>query len=594
MTTNRDREQPADRPASPPLRASPSAPRACAATALLAVASAAADFGPGERVENFELLDHHGEAVELHYLSDARAVVLMAHSARCASFAADQARFESAAANHAERDVVFLMLNSEGISRDGIAAKTPVLIDHAGIIGESLRLRHAGETLIIDTGGWRLTHRGGSDVEAALDEFLAGREPKTSAVPDGCPLTDADAATGKAITYTEHIAPILAENCVTCHRDGGIGPWAMTGYPMVRGFAPMIREVLRTRRMPPWHADPAHGRFANDRSLSADETRTIVHWVEAGAPRGEGEDALAVLPDRWPQWQLGEPDLVLDIPPFDVPASGVVEYQYQRVRNPLNRPVWIRGQEILPGDRAALHHVITQFVVPEAEAEGQKVDALGNPLDGQRRRGFASRGSLGGYVPGMAVDEYPDGTGTLLPPGAVVVFQMHYTPYGKAVTDRSKLGLYFHEERPEHRLEGAVLMNTRILIPPHAKAHSDAAERTFKRDILVYDLLPHAHYRGKASEFRAFYPDGSEELLLRVPNYDFNWQTSYVLEQPKVLPAGTRVVHTTWWDNSAQNPANPDPSRAVPWGRQSWDEMLFGTLSFRYLDAEGAESTGAE
>ena len=558
------------------------------------MASAAADFGPGERVENFELLDHHGEAVELHYLSDARAVVLMAHSARCASFAADQARFESAAANHAERDVVFLMLNSEGISRDGIAAKTPVLIDHAGIIGESLRLRHAGETLIIDTGSWRLAHRGGSDVEAALDQFLAGREPKTSAVSDGCPLTDADAATGKAITYTEHIAPILAENCVTCHRDGGIGPWAMTGYPMVRGFAPMIREVLRTRRMPPWHADPAHGRFANDRSLSADETRTIVHWVEAGAPRGEGEDALATLPDRWPQWQLGEPDLVLDIPPFDVPASGVVEYQYQRVRNPLNRPVWIRGQEILPGDRAALHHVITQFVVPEAEAEGQKVDALGNPLDGQRRRGFASRGSLGGYVPGMVVDEYPDGTGTLLPPGAVVVFQMHYTPYGKAVTDRSKLGLYFHEEPPEHRLEGAVLMNTRILIPPHAKAHSDTAERTFKRDILVYDLLPHAHYRGKASEFRAFYPDGSEELLLRVPNYDFNWQTSYVLKQPKVLPAGTRVVHTTWWDNSAQNPANPDPSRAVPWGRQSWDEMLFGTLSFRYLDAEGAESTGAE
>ena len=343
--------------------------------------------------------------------------------------------------------------------------------------------------MIIDTGSWRLAHRGGSDVEAALDEFLAGREPKTSAVPGACPLANAGAGSAEALTYAEHVAPILAENCVTCHRDGGIGPWAMTGYPMVRGFAPMIREVLRTRRMPPWHADPAHGSFANDRSLSADEIRTIVHWVEAGAPRGEGEDALATLPDRWPQWQLGEPDLVLDIPAFDVPASGVVEYQYQRVRNPLNRPVWIRGQEILPGDRAALHHVITQFVVPEAEAEGQrKVDALGNPIDGQRRRGFASRGSLGGYVPGMVVDEYPDGTGTLLPPGAVVVFQMHYTPYGKAVTDRSKLGLYFHDEPPEHRLEGAVLMNTRILIPPHAKAHSDIAERTFKRDILVYAL----------------------------------------------------------------------------------------------------------
>lgn len=588
MSTDRHREQPAEIPAW-----RRRGPRACAVAALLAAATAAGEVDAGDRIENFELLDHRGEAVELHYLSDARAVALMAHSTDCAAFAADQARFETAAARHAEGEVAFLMLNSEGVARDDIAAETPVLIDDAGIIRESLRLRHAGETLIIDTDKWRLVHRGGSDVGAALDEFLAGREPTSSAIPETCPL--ADARTAKAITYTGDIAPILAENCVTCHRQGGIGPWAMTGYPMVRGFAPMIREVIRTRRMPPWHADPAHGRFANDRSLAADDIRSIVHWVEAGAPRGEGEDALAMLPDAWPQWQLGEPDLVLDIPPFDVPASGVVEYQYQRVRNPLDRPVWVRGQEILPGDRAALHHVITQFVVPEAEADGeQKVDALGNPIDGQRRRGFASRGGLGGYVPGMVVDEYPDGTGTLLPPGAVVVFQMHYTPYGKAVTDRSKLGLYFHEEPPEHRLRGAVLMNTRILIPPHAKAHSDTAERTFNRDILVYDLLPHAHYRGKASEFRAFYPDGREELLLRVPNYDFNWQTSYVLEQPKVLPAGTRVVHTTWWDNSAQNPANPDPNRAVPWGRQSWDEMLFGTISFRYLDAETEHPAGAE
>ena len=412
-------------------------------------------------------------------------------------------------------------------------------------------------------------------------------------VAGGCPLTFP--RDDRHITYVDDVAPLLAANCVVCHRPGGIGPWAMTGYDMVRGFAPMIREVIRTKRMPPWHADPLHGQFANDRSLTADEVRTIVHWAEAGAPRGEGDDPLATLDTEWPEWQLGTPDLVLDIPAFDVPASGVVEYQYQLVRNPLDRDVWVRGTEIVPGDRAALHHVITTFRMPPKspdEEGGGRGDALGNSVDGRAsRRG----GGLGGYVPGMVAEVFPDGTGTLLPAGAVLIFQMHYTPYGKTVTDRSKLGLYFHDEPPRHRLAGAVFMNTDIRIPPNAKAHRDYAERTFKRDILVYDLLPHAHYRGKASEFRAFYPDGSEELLLSVPNYDFNWQTTYVFEKPKVLPAGTSVVHTTWWDNSAENPANPDPNREVPWGRQSWDEMLFGAISFRYLDeSETVGDGGAE
>ena len=565
---------------------------ACAAVGF---AAGAAALGVGERVDDFALLDHEGRAQKLRYHADARAVVLMAHATACDASAESAARFNAIAERHAEGDLRFFLLNAEPeAARKAIDSPLPVLLDAAGIVGESLGLGHGGETLLIDTRDWRLKYRGGPDVQAAVESFLAGQPLGEGQAPRDCPLP-ARADTGAAPTYAADVAPVLAAKCVACHRQGGIGPWAMTDYAMVRGFAPMIREVIRTRRMPPWHADPHYGAFANDRSLTVAETRSIVHWVEAGAPRGEGEDPLAAMDDAWPQWQMGEPDLVLDIPPFDVPASGVVEYQYLRVRNPLTRPVWVRGQEILPGDRAALHHVITQFVVPGAQRPEQQVDALGNPVDGARRSGgFASRGSLGGYVPGMVARPYPDGTGTLLPPGAVVVFQMHYTPYGKAVTDRSKLGLYFHDQPPEHELAGAVLMNTRILIPPRARFHQDSAERTFKRDVLVYDLLPHAHYRGTASEFRAFYPSGGEEVLLSVPNYDFNWQTTYILRQPKRLPAGTRIVHTTWWDNSAQNPANPDPDREVPWGRQSWDEMLFGAISYRYLgDGENAE-TGAE
>ena len=548
---------------------------------------AAAGLAPGDRVDNFELLDQRGQAHELHYLSDARAVVLMAHTSACPSFDADRSAFEAAAASFGQRDVAFLMINSDAaVPRDSLAGTPlPVLIDDAGIVGESLGFAAAGEVLVIDTEHWRLAHRGSANVSGVLEDLLAGRPvaPSTD-TPSSCPLPVS--ATGSVdLSYSRDIAPILQANCVTCHRQGGIGPWAMTGYDMVRGFAPMIREVIRTRRMPPWHADSQYGHFSNDRSLDAEDIRALVHWVEAGAPRGEGPDPLASDDRKWPEWQLGKPDLVLDIPAFDVPATGVVAYQYQRIRNPLDRDVWVRGTEIVPGDRAALHHVITSFAVldPAQKKRDGDTNALGNAADGRAtRRG----GGLGGYVPGSVAEAFPDGTGTLLPAGAVLIFQMHYTPYGKAVTDRSKLGLYFHDEPPRHRLASAVLMNRKIRIPAHAKAHSDMAERTFDRDVLVYDLLPHAHYRGKASEFRAFYPDGREEVLLSVPSYDFNWQTSYLLEEPKVLPAGTRVVHTTWWDNSAQNPANPDPNREVPWGLQSWDEMLFGAIGFRYLDED--------
>ena len=537
--------------------------------------------GVGDRVDNFKLLDHHGNSHELHYLSDMKAVVLMSHTMACDAIAADVADFEALAGKYADQGIEFLMINADGLTDRralGDASRTPVLIDETQIIAESLGFRAAGEVLIVDPSNWQVIYRGGAKAATALADFLAGRDITGGAEsPDACSLTFDRPVTD--LTYTEDVGPILAANCVTCHRQGGIGPWAMTDYNMVRGFAPMIREVIRTKRMPPWHADPVHGVFSNDRSLTAEEIRKIVHWAESGAPRGEGEDPLQASEERWPEWPLGTPDIVVDIPAFDVPASGVVEYKYQYLRNPLEEDVWVRATDILPGDRSALHHVITTWSIPGRDENG-------------RRQG----GGLGGYVPGMVSAEFPDDTGILLPAGSFLVFQMHYTPYGKAVTDASRFGLYLHDEPPKHRLRTAVLLNTKIRIPAHAKNHAEMAERTFENDVLLYNLLPHSHYRGKASEFRAFYPDGTEEVLLSVPNYDFNWQTTYFLTEPKVLPAGTRVVHRTWWDNSAQNPANPDPAREVPWGQQSWDEMLYGAMDYRVLaDATDAEAeTGAE
>jgi hypothetical protein len=559
--------------------------RTSVALAAVFASLAATALEPGDRVDNFSLLDHRGGFHELYYLSDKQAVVIAIEgdcaAAGPAAAATPAALLAPLRAAHADR-VAFLVVDS-GLSAggDGAAAQAdhgvPILRDDTQIIGESLGLTHAGEVLIVDPKGWAVAYRGraGEPLDRALAAVVGGTavEPARTDV-DGCELAFPERqrrADHAQISYSDTIAPMLIDHCVTCHRAGGIGPWAMTEYTMVRGFAPMIREVVRTRRMPPWHADPHHGSFANDRSLAPEQVRTLVHWIEAGAPRGDGPDRLAAYEREWPEWSLGTPDLIVELPAHDVPATGVIDYMYPTVKNPLDRDVWVRAAEILPGSRQALHHVITSFGIPDPTS----------------RRGLSREGSLGGYVPGADADVFPPDVGVLLPANAVFQLQMHYTTFGRAVTDRSRLGLYFHDAAPAHALQTTVLMNPRLRIPPHARAHSESAETTLERDILVYNLLPHAHYRGKASEFRAVYADGTEELLLSVPSYDFNWQTTYELAHPKRLPAGTRIVHTTTWDNSAQNPANPDPDREVPWGEQSWDEMLFGAIRWRYLtDAE--------
>lgn len=567
--------------------------------ALCAAPTAALNIG--DRVENFRLMDHTSGSTELYYYSDVKAVVLMAHNSSCEQVAASAQGITQMRDQHASDELKVMWINSDlrdqrehvEASAARLSLQAPVLLDSTQIIGESLSMQQAGEALVIDPKGWRLVYRGAVDgardaVRALIgDADVAMPQQTSSSAMDNCAISYPELANRTAhaeISYADTIAPMLAENCVSCHREGGIGPWAMSDYNMVRGFAPMIREVVRTQRMPPWHADPHVGHFTNNRSLSDEQIKTLVHWIEAGAPRGEGGDLLAAMQQRWPQWSMGEPDVIIPIPAEDVPATGVVDYKYKMVANPLNEDVWVKATEIIPGDRAVLHHVITTF--GELETKGRRA--------GRLKRGGA--GSLGGYVPGDEGTPFPEQTGVLLPAGSTIEFQMHYTTAGKATTDASQIGLYLHKGKPDHELQSMILMNPRINIPAGSDNHSDVAQRVIDKDILVYSFLPHAHYRGKASEFVAHYPDGGQEKLLSVPRYDFNWQTTYVLDEPKRLPAGTRIVHRTWWDNSARNPANPDASRDVPWGQQSFDEMLFGAIRYRELGTimDTAQAAGEE
>jgi len=552
-------------------------------------------LNPGDVVEDFRLNDQNGQSHELYYLSDMKAVVLLAAGNGCAASRAAAKSLESMRARYQASGVEFLAIDSnlkdtpDSIAKEAKAdgVGLPVLTDELQLIGESLGFERNGEVLILNPQDWRVVYRGAVEkgenhyAAAALDAALTGAAVKVSQTDaGGCTIAMPERQRRSAhaqISYEKTIAPMLSTHCVACHREGGIAPWQMSSYDMVRGFSPMIREVLRTKRMPPWHADPHYGVFGNDRSLTADETKALVHWIEAGSPRGGGSDPLTQVKKDWPVWPLGTPDLVVNLPKFDVPATGVIPYQMWTVDNPLDHDVWVRAVDFLPGARANLHHIIATIGGEMAPGEKRDTD-----------------GSLADFVPGSEPLQIPPESGILLKKGAKFGFQAHYTVNGKPVTDVTQMGLYFMDKPPQYRYRAAIMANPRIKIPANTKAYTNDATYKFDREVLVYSLHPHAHFRGAAAEFVAQYPDGREEILLNVPRYEFNWQTTYELKKPIVLPAGTAVKYSMTYDNSTQNKANPDPNREVPWGQQTWDEMLFGVIRFRYLTLDANPTRTAQ
>ena len=528
------------------------------------------------RTDNFVLLDEKGDAHELYYHQAAPSVAIMVHASDCEASSADARAFSALADAKSEEGHQFFFLSSALEDNRGTLAQSaqslglniPVLDDETQLIGESLSATRSGEVIVLDPESWEVIYRGGV---AGAESAITGAST-TSADFQGCSIAypHADKSDHSQISYSKDIAPILQDKCVVCHTEGGLGPWAMTNYNMVLGFSPMIREVLRTKRMPPWHADPHIGVWKNDISLTTEQAQTIVHWIESGSPRGTGPDPLAETKVTHVEWPLGEPDLVLDIPAFTVPVSGVVDYQFPTVVNPLDTGVWIKAASVQPGDREVVHHILAGTINPDTSE--------------QKRQRLEFDNYLIGYAPGNESHTFPADTGVYVPPGGEFLFQMHYTPVGRETVDQSKIGLYFHTEQPENFYRQDVVVDPTISIPPNAARHAEIAYYTFDKPAVLHDLVPHAHYRGVASKFELEKPDGTRETILSVPNYDFNWQRTYEFVEPKNIEAGTRLVHTTWYDNSAANPGNPDPEREVPWGLQSWDEMLYGAFSYTYVN----------
>lgn len=531
----------------------------------------------------------------------------------CKKFAPSLARIESA---YAGKGVKFVYVNVSGedsandmrgqVKDQGF--KGLYLNDKSQSIVAMLGAKTTTEVFVVDAGN-TLVYRGAvSDqygvgfshnaprqrfLENALDAVLAGKQPDTTATSSpGCAI-ELEAAAEKlaapAITYTKDISRIIANNCLECHRSGGVAPFSLETFESVSRRASMIRAVTEEGIMPPWFAAPhtdASGKplespWANDRSLSQVEKDTIAAWIAAGKPKGDDKDLPLLRTFAKSGWTIGEPDAVFQLPePIAIKAEGTMPYQNVMVPTRLTEDKWVRAMQIVPTDKSVVHHVLV-FVLPEA--------ALNDPALRRQSAIDESRGYWAAYVPGNDSVVFPDGMAKRLPKGAVLMFQIHYTPNGKATKDQIKIGVVYQSQTPTHIVRTAAVADRRIEIPPGANNHEETATVRLPADARLLAFMPHMHVRGKAYRYELQRPGESEPtVILDIPRYDFNWQLRYTLREPLDAPAGSTLIGTAWYDNSAENPANPDPTKTVRWGPQTYDEMMLGYVEYYLVNEDPA------
>jgi peroxiredoxin len=555
---------------------------------------------PGDEVMNFALLDHHGRCHELRR-AQGRAVVVFFTGNGCPVARQSIWKLRSLQQRYLERGVAFWMINANpqddraSIVEEATAFRSeplPILKDDTQGVARLLGVKRTGETIAISTKDWRIFYRGAIDdqlsegairpqpkekfLEAALEEFLADKPiTKAQSVGRGC-LIHFEGARGTApspddenkVSFVKEVAPILMAKCAICHRPGDIGSWVMSDYKKVKGMSEMIREVILARRMPPWGADPHFGKFKDDPSLSVAEAQTLLRWIEQGAPRGEGEDPLpsAVKPAQ--EWPLGPPDYVIRLPhPQQIPAAGLLDLRHLILNAPFTNEVWLGALDVKPGNRKVVHHVTLRTIYPNQTT----ADAIG----------------IAGWNPGYVPRRFPEGTGLRLRKDVKFHIDMHYSTIGTPQADQTEIGFYLLPAPPKVALEPRAIWDPDFSIPPGEPNLKTHAIGSFDRDLLIYDFRPHMHWRGSWFKFELLYADGKRETLLSVPRYDFNWQLTYVLAEPKRVPAGAWMMCSGGFDNSSRNPANPDPGKRVRWGEQSWDEMFIGHFTAAPAPGEG-------
>jgi len=550
-----------------------------------------ADHGVGRLVADTTYSDLDGKQRSLGEFKNCKLVVVAMTSTSCPLSRKYLPTLTALAQTYSAKDVQFIAVNCistdkpEDIKAAAEKFGTTALYIHDS--DEELA-RHLGamtttDVLVLDPARTVVYHGAIDDqygigyaldtprhtfLATALDALLAGRTPEVSATAaPGCLLDhEPSTATVADVTYHNRISRIMQQNCIECHRTDGVGPFALDSCADVIAHAAMIRDVVERGAMPPWFAAKPEGShesiWANDRSLSDADRNDLTTWLKGSHTEGNLSDAP--IPRKFAdEWTLGKPDYIVQIPkPINIKATGTMPYQFVKTETTLDEDQWVQGYEILPTDRSVVHHVLVN------------VHEKGTGRVRDREEGIG--GYWAAYVPGNPGQMYPDGFAKKLPAGATVSFQIHYTPSGEATQEQLRMGLFFAKSEPKYVVTTIPLADPDLNIPPHAANHVESITRPVPTDISVMAYMAHMHVRGKSFNFELTTPDGKTETLLDIPRYDFNWQLRYDYLEPKVIPKGSRVKVTAVFDNSENNPANPDPTKTVHWGQQTYEEMLIG------------------
>lgn len=540
----------------------------------------------GRRVANFVLPDSTGKQVGLADFADKKLVLIVSLGTGCPISNLYLPDLIAAQKKYGSDVLQIVGINSQsGDTREEIAEHArkfeinfPVLCDPEQAAADLLGMQRTAETFLLDPQRvvryhGRIDDRNSyttkrdkperEDLRIAATEILDDKPVSVPETPvEGCLISRPKRSASATVTFHKDVEPILQQRCQECHHPGTAAPFSLLTYDDAVSWSAMIKEVVQERRMPPWHADPRFGHFSNDRSLKTAEIKTLVDWIDQGTVAGKPEEAPPSK-EFAEGWRIGTPDAVFELPKdVSIPANGTMPYKYFVTETNFKEDMWVEAAEARPGNRGVVHHIIVFSM-----QEGMK-------------QAVQEKNWIVAMAPGDEPLRLPVGVGRKIPAGSKLVWQMHYTPTGKPETDRSAVAFKFCKTPPEKAARVFGVDNHRFIIPAGESNFRVEARHTVGRPITLLGMMPHMHLRGKSFEYTATFPDGHKEVLLSVPQFDFNWQTSYRLDKPLSVPTGTKIECTAHFDNSKGNLANPDPSQPVRWGDQTWEEMMIGYLDF--------------
>jgi Ca2+-binding EF-hand superfamily protein/mono/diheme cytochrome c family protein/peroxiredoxin len=562
------------------------------------------DHGVGRIANDARFTTLAGKTVQISQLTKQhRAVVIAMTSTSCPLSKKYLPTLVNLARTFSARGIKFVIVNSTAAddladmrkSQAEFGATAVYVFDRQGALARALGQETTTDVVVLDNSrtvvyhgaiddqygfGYSLAAPRNTYLSDALEAALNNRVPTVEATAaPGCELVIDQKPTTHQVTYHGRISRLIQRHCIECHRDGGVAPFALDTLEDVVSHAPMIREVVRRAIMPPWFAAAAKNNgpspWANDRSLTNTERADLLAWIEGGQVEGDRSDAPKAR-EFASDWLIGEPDAEFAFSrPQRVSATGIMPYKYVLVDTNLEEDKWIQAIEVRPGNWSVVHHVLV-FIAPPGPVTRRSTNGIDY---------------WAAYVPGNGVKVYPKGFARLLPKGARLIFQMHYTPNGTAAEDRTRIGLLFADKPPKHEVKTKSIVNNRFRIPPGAANHQVVASMRVSAPMLVLGFLPHSHLRGKAARYELASSFGESELLLDVPRYDFNWQLFYEYGKPRVFERGETIRYTAWYDNSESNPANPNPEQTVRWGSQTFDEMHIGYIEYALVDKQPSTSS---